>query len=127
MLNKKIKFFSYFFLGSLAAFKFYRLKLKADSLKYLYRRKKLIFFFEKKLSVFLKTPVMLKFFNPLEFTSIDDVWVKSLFDSLGFVSNLYLREKLDYKPTCVLSLYTMLAFKYGSPAFLGSYIANQLE
>ncbi len=40
---------------------------------------------------------------------------------------MYLRDRLDYKPAFILSLHTMLAFKYNSPAVLGAYIANQLE
>lgn len=79
------------------------------------------------MSVFLRKTVELSFYNPLDFNSMDDLWVRSLYDSLSFISNMYLRDKFDYKPAFILSLSTMLAFKYNSPAFLGSYVANQLE
>jgi hypothetical protein len=123
----KTNFFFHFFFRSMAILKLFRLRFKRNGAKYLYRKKKLIFFFEKRLSAFLKRRVNLKFFDPLEFHSMDDLWVKSLFDSLKFISHLYLRNKLDYKPGFMLSLYTMLSFKYNSPAFLGAFIADQLE
>ena len=111
----------------MAVFKSYRVRFKSDATKILYRKKKLIFSLERRLSAFLKTEIEFKIFNPLDFTSMDDLWVNSLLDSLNFISHMYLRDRLDYKPAFVLSLYTMLAYKYNSPAFLGAYIANQLE
>ena len=77
-LYEELNFFFIFFFTSLSIFKSYRIKLKVNAVKYLYRKKKLIFFFEKRLSSFLRKTVELKFYNPLDFSSMDDLWVKSL-------------------------------------------------
>lgn len=45
--KNKINLFFYFFFNSMSIFKFNKIKLKTDSVKYLYRRKKLIFFLRK--------------------------------------------------------------------------------